>query len=79
MFRELFLDLKNAGHAVASLTGGLVVTGGNASVTIGHDESGFSTYVQTDTAAGPEYSGETGLTKAAVLQVCEKLSPAVAA
>jgi hypothetical protein len=78
MLRELFVDLKNAGHAVTSLTGGLVVQAGNVSVTIGHDESGFSTYVQTDTEAGPEYSGESGLTKAAVLQVCQPLATNVA-
>jgi hypothetical protein len=79
MLRELLNDLKTAGFTVSSLTGGLILNLGNVTVTIGHDEEGFSTYIQTDTPAGPEYSGETGLTKATVFQLCQKYGSAVAA
>jgi hypothetical protein len=77
--RELLNELKAAGHNVVNLYGGLVLTGAGVSVTIGHEEEGFTTYIQTDTAAGPEYSGDTALTKAAVLQLCQTFNTSIAA
>lgn len=78
MLKDALSALTQQGHTVARLTGGLVVTSGNVSTTIGHDESGFSAYVQTDTASGPEYSGETGLTLAQCLAFCPQPQSTVA-
>lgn len=78
MLRELLAELKASGHSVISQAGGLVLTSGTASVTIGHDESGFSTYVQTGTETEPKYDAQDGLTKAEVLALCQQNS-AVAA
>jgi hypothetical protein len=78
MLKDALTALTQKGHTVARLTGGLVVTSGNVSVTIGHDESGFSGYVQTDTASGPEYSGDTGLTLDQVLTLCPQPQSAIA-
>jgi hypothetical protein len=79
MLKDALTALIQKGHTVARLTGGLVVTSGNVSVTIGHDESGFSGYVQTDTESGPEYSGETGLTLDQLLALCPQPQSAIAA
>jgi hypothetical protein len=78
MLRELLPDLKSAGFNVVSLSGGLVVSTAAASVTIGHEASGFTTYVQTGTNEDPVYSGEDGLTKAQVIAVCQSVVMPVA-
>jgi hypothetical protein len=70
MLQEALSALKQQGHTVTRLSGGLIVNSGNVSVTIGHDESGFSAYVQTDTESGPEYRGGLRLTLAECLAFC---------
>jgi hypothetical protein len=79
MLKDAAVALTQKGHTVVRLTGGLVVTVGNISVTIGHDESGFSAYVQTDTESGPEYTGDTGLTLDQLLAWCPQPQAAIAA
>lgn len=79
MLKDAAVALTEKGHTVVRLQGGLIVTSGNVSVTIGHDESGFSGYVQTDTESGPEYSGDTGLTLDQVLALCPQPQATVAA
>jgi hypothetical protein len=79
MLKNAAVALTQKGHTVVRLPGGLVITSGNVSATIGHDESGFSAYVQTDTASGPEYDGATGLTLDQMLGWCPQPQAAIAA
>jgi hypothetical protein len=72
MLRELYVALKSAGFTVTSLSGGVIVNCPNATITIGHDTSGFSTYVQAGTDEEPTYSGDDSLSKDAVIALCQQ-------
>lgn len=74
MIRDLLLVLKNAGYKAIILDGGIIVTIGHVTISIGKDQSSetLMTYVQEDLEAGPAYSASEDMTPAEVLALCEQ-------
>jgi hypothetical protein len=70
--RQLFSEIKTAGHSAVFQQGGITVSLGATTIVFGDDGDHFTSYVQQTLPEGPAYSSEDGLTMAAALQLCSR-------